>query len=55
LASGRFELLTPKVTIQQIMQLRPLPFAGGPVFTLIFWIAFVIWKAAIRNSQNSSG
>jgi protein-S-isoprenylcysteine O-methyltransferase Ste14 len=25
------------------MQLRPLPFAGGPVFTLIFWIAFVIW------------
>ena len=25
------------------MQLRPLPFAAGPVFTLIFWIAFVIW------------
>src|SRR6266849_2165350 len=25
------------------MQLRPLPFAGGPVFTLLFWIAFVIW------------
>src|SRR5260370_12138851 len=25
------------------MQLRPLPFAAGRVFTLIFWIAFVIW------------
>ena len=25
------------------MQLRPLPFAAEPVFTLIFWIAFVIW------------
>jgi protein-S-isoprenylcysteine O-methyltransferase Ste14 len=25
------------------MQLRPLPFAAGPVFTLIFWVAFVIW------------
>jgi protein-S-isoprenylcysteine O-methyltransferase Ste14 len=25
------------------MQLRPLPFAAGPFFTLIFWIAFVIW------------
>jgi protein-S-isoprenylcysteine O-methyltransferase Ste14 len=25
------------------MQLRPLPFAAGPVFTIIFWIAFVIW------------
>ena len=23
--------------------MRPLPFAAGPVFTLIFWIAFVIW------------
>jgi hypothetical protein len=44
LASDRFELLPPNVsTIQQIMQLRPLPFAEGPVFTRIFWIAFVIW------------
>jgi protein-S-isoprenylcysteine O-methyltransferase Ste14 len=25
------------------MPLRPLPFAGGKVFTLIFWTAFVIW------------
>jgi protein-S-isoprenylcysteine O-methyltransferase len=25
------------------MQLRPLPFAAGPIFALIFWIAFAIW------------
>ncbi len=25
------------------MQLRPLPFAAGPIFTFIFWIAFAIW------------
>ncbi len=23
--------------------MRPLPFAAGPVFTFIFWIAFAIW------------
>ncbi len=25
------------------MQLRPLPFAAGPVFALVFWSAFAIW------------
>jgi protein-S-isoprenylcysteine O-methyltransferase Ste14 len=43
------------------MQLRPLPFAGGPVFALIFWTAFAIWilpevfawKA--KRSTDSSG
>jgi protein-S-isoprenylcysteine O-methyltransferase Ste14 len=25
------------------MQLRRLPFAAGPIFALIFWIAFAIW------------
>src|SRR5260370_9177587 len=25
------------------MQLRPLPFAAGPIFALIFWIALAIW------------
>src|SRR6266478_7947825 len=25
------------------MQLRPLPFTAGSIFTFIFWIAFAIW------------
>jgi len=25
------------------MHSRPLPFAAGPIFALIFWIAFAIW------------
>jgi protein-S-isoprenylcysteine O-methyltransferase Ste14 len=25
------------------MELRPLPFSGGPIFALIFWGAFAVW------------
>src|SRR5260370_41557720 len=43
------------------MQLRPLPFAAGPVFTFIFWIAFAIWTLPevfawkAKRSVDSSG
>lgn len=43
------------------MQLRPLPFTGGPIFALIFWVAFAIWvfpeiiasmtKRSVRSSN----
>jgi hypothetical protein len=43
------------------MQLRPLPFAAGPIFALIFWIAFAIWTLpeviawkAKRSADSSS-
>jgi protein-S-isoprenylcysteine O-methyltransferase Ste14 len=43
------------------MQLRPLPFAAGPIFALIFWIAFAIWTLPevfawkAKRSTDSSG
>ncbi len=43
------------------MQLRPLPFAAGSIFTFIFWIAFAIWTLPevfawkAKRSVDSSG